>query len=237
MREASSGHKRADAWKGSTATEAAALDAMEAFARTAHEGAGPCHDFSHVQRVLALAERIARSEGADLFIVRAAALLHDCGRKEDSRSGGECDRHEEVSAELAEPLLRRLEISADVAQRIMAAILGHRHRRGRGPEALEDECLYDADKLDSLGAAGVARAYLWLGEWGRGLHYPPSDWKDVDPTDNSVEHDSMQREWAIKLSRLREGMRTGAGRALAEERHERMRRFLEELEEEVAGRL
>lgn len=214
-----------------------ALGRIRDFSRKAHEGAGPAHDFQHVERVYALAERIAGKEGAELFVVRAAALLHDVGRSAEKRSGGECDRHEEHSARMAGPFLEGLALPAEESARIVQAILRHRHRRGLDPETLEDKCLYDADKLDSIGAVGVARAYLWLGEYGRSVYYPESEWAGIDPKDNSTAVDSMQREWRIKLCRLRDGMMTAAGRELAAERHERMERFLIDLEREARGEL
>lgn len=218
-------------------TDAEALERIRAFAERAHRDAGPAHDFQHVGRVYALAERIAEAEGADLFVVLAAALLHDVGRSVEKRSGSEPDRHEEHSAAMAEPFLAALGLSPERGARIVQAVLRHRHRRGLGPESLEDRCLFDADKLDSIGAVGVARAYLWLGEFGRSVYYPEEEWIGIDPSDNSTAVDSMQREWRIKLSGLRDRMTTAAGRELAGERHERMERFLAELEREVNGEL
>ncbi len=217
--------------------DAELLSKIREFAMEAHAGAGPAHDFQHITRVYALAERIGDAEGADPFILRAATLLHDVGRSVEKRSGAEPDRHEEHSADLAAPLLKKLGIEEPVAQRILAAILRHRHRRGLGPERLEECCLYDADKLDSIGAVGVARAYLWLGEFGRSVHYPQAQWIGVDPADNSTQVDSVQREWHIKLRHLKDKMLTPTGRMLAIERHERMERFLKDLEEEILGQL
>jgi uncharacterized protein len=215
--------------------EPSILEKVRAFALERHRGTPPCHDFSHVQRVYALAERIAVEEGADLFIVRLATLLHDIGRGIEARIGPDPDRHEELSAELARPFLLGLGLSSDLVDQVIAAILTHRHRRGRVPGSLEARCLYDADKLDSLGAVGVARAYLWLGEHGRSVHYPPESWSGVDPANNAIENDSMQREWEIKLGRLKDGLYTSTGKALALGRHERMRRYLDDMEQEVRG--
>ncbi len=140
-------------------------------------------------------------------------------------------------APLLTGFLAELGVEAAIAARIVQAVLRHRHRRGLDPEALEDKCLYDADQLDSIGAVGVARAYLWLGEFGRSVYYPESEWIGIDPSDNSTSVDSAQREWSIKLSRLKERMTTATGRELAVERHERMEKFLADLEREVKGEL
>jgi uncharacterized protein len=212
------------------------LGSLAAFARARHEGAGPAHDFSHVQRVLALAERIAAAEGADLFIVRAAALLHDVGRTTDEGKESRGDRHEEESAELASPLLSSLGVDEAIRDRVIQAILRHRHRRGAEPDTIEDKSLFDADKLDSLGAVGSARAYLWLGEYGRSVHYHEDSWAGVDPRNNATDVDSFQREWAIKLKGLADKMTTNTGRDLALERHRRMETILGWIEDEVAGK-
>lgn len=207
-----------------------------AFAEARHAGTAPCHDFSHVQRVLATAMRLAAEEGADAFIVAVASLLHDIGRGLEARSGPEPDRHEELSVELARPFLYSQGLAPEIVDRVLDAILEHRHRRGRSPRSLEAKCLYDADKLDSLGAVGVARAYLWLGEHGRSVSYSAESWAGVDPANNATENDSFQREWDIKLGRLKDGMYTESGRALAVSRHARMERFLVDMSLEVEGK-
>ncbi len=216
-------------------TQRSVLEAARAFAIERHAETPPCHDFSHVERVLATAERLAREEGADLFVVRLAALLHDIGRGLEPRVGPDPDRHEELSADLARPFLEARGLPAVTVERVIEAVLNHRHRRGRAPESLEAKCLYDADKLDSLGAVGVARAYLWLGEHGRSVRYAPESWAGVDRKNNAIENDSLQREWEIKLAGLKDALYTESGRRIAAERHERMRRFLDDMEREVAG--
>jgi uncharacterized protein len=215
--------------------ERAISDEARSLAQRLHEGAGGAHDFSHVERVLALARRLGREAGADPFVLEIAALLHDVGRAEAGERSAEADRHEEASARTARAFLEARGVSASAVEAIAHAILAHRHRRGSGPETIEAECLYDADKLDSLGAVGTARAYLWLGEHGRSVRYAPESWAGVPDSDNSVEVDSFQREWAIKLSSLPGRMRTPMGRKLAIERADRMREILRWIESEVGG--
>lgn len=207
------------------------------FAESLHRGFAPSHDFSHVERVYTLAERIAAAEGADLFIVRMAALLHDIGRAEEKRLNIKEDIHEELSVRLAGPYIDGLQIQGDIKASILHAISTHRHRRGEKPETLEAKCLYDADKLDSIGAVGIARSYLWLGEHGRSVYYPEDQWSHIDPKNNTPEVDSTQREWHIKLKFLKDRMYTSTGKAIAKERHERMARIIDEIDKEVMGEI
>src|SRR5512138_535888 len=144
--------------------EEAIISAAREVSEAIHRGFAPSHDFSHVERVYRLAERIAREEGTDLFIVRMAALLHDIGRAEESKANSPEDIHEELSVRMAGPLLDGLGVPGDKKEAILHAIATHRHRRGGEPRTPEAKCLFDADKLDSLGAVGIARSYLWLGE-------------------------------------------------------------------------
>jgi len=212
-----------------------ALARAREISRSIHAGFAPSHDFSHAERVYRLVERIADSEGADLFIVRMAALLHDIGRAEESKNNNAEDIHEELSVRMAGPILDGLGVSSDKKDAILHAIATHRHRRGGEPRTLEAKCLFDADKLDSLGAVGIARSYLWLGEHGRSVYYPEEEYAGVDPKNNSAEVDSTQREWHIKLKGLKDKMYTVTGRKIAQERHDRMARIIDEIEKEVLG--
>jgi uncharacterized protein len=212
-----------------------AISSAREFARELHMGFAPSHDFSHVERVYKLAERIAKEEGADLFIVKMAALLHDIGRAEERRNNSSEDIHEELSVKLSGPFLDSIGIPADTKGHILHAIASHRHRRGGDPMTIEAKCLFDADKLDSIGAVGIARSYLWLGEHGRSVHYPEDEWIQVDLKNNTPEVDSMQREWHIKLRHLKDRMFTQAGKSIARERHDRMARIMDEIEKEVSG--
>jgi len=198
-------------------------------ARCFYDGADAAHDFDHVLRVLTLAERIAQAEGADLEIVRAAALLHDVARAETAGT----DRcHAEAGAERAR-LILRLHPPRRV-QAVAQAIATHRFRRGSGPETLEAQVLFDADKLDAIGAVGVARAYAVGGQRNSRL------WAEVPP--DYAEGDLSERcdhtpvhEFVFKLSKLQDRMHTETGRAIAGERHAFMVAFFERLSQEARG--
>ncbi|NOZ59964.1 MAG: HD domain-containing protein [Euryarchaeota archaeon] len=193
---------------------------------------GGAHDFDHVERVLRLAVRIAEEEGADVEVVRFAALLHDLERAREDRGEVEC--HATASAERAERLLLERGLSREFAARVAECIRSHRFRKGLHPESIEARVLSDADKLDATGAVGIARAYLFGGKYGQRVW--EEEPKDVRfyPGMRGAEY-SPRTEYELKLSRLRERMFTATGRRIAEHRSRFMELFFEELEKEVRG--
>ena len=122
------------------------------FARTLYPAeTDSAHDFDHVLRVAVMADRIAQAEGADREIVQAAALLHDIGLDE-GRAG-----HETSAANRAKEILRAQGYGEPFCAKVAHAIEAHRFRSGPTPQTLEAQVLFDADKLDAIGAIGVAR--------------------------------------------------------------------------------
>ncbi len=200
-------------------------------ARGIYEANGSSHRWDHVQRVLALAERLARSEGANLEVVRVAALLHDIGRGEEQRSqGAVC--HAAFGAKLAHQILSRYNLPPDFIKAVVHAIETHRFRSSRRPESLEAKVLFDADKLDALGAVGIGRAFLFAGEVGARLHNPEVDLTKTQPYGPE---DTAWREFKTKLCKIKDCMLTEEGRRLAEERFRFMEEFFRRLNKEVAG--
>jgi uncharacterized protein len=200
------------------------------------------HGFEHVLRVTAVAERIAQAEGANLAIVRTAALLHDVGRAEEERTG---ESHAEIGARRAREILAGR--PADFVEAVAGAIANHRFRGNGSPDSLEACVLFDADKLDAIGAIGVARAYAVGGRanqrlWSP-LHDEPTQTSEVSETSDPVPQHTWWGvsshtpvvEFNFKLRRLKDRLFTTAGRALAQERHDFMVAFFERLEREVRG--
>jgi uncharacterized protein len=190
------------------------------------------HDFDHVLRVLALAERIGRAEGADMEVVRAAALLHDVGRAQADAEGLD---HAAVGAEMARAILAG-QPPAKV-EAVVHAIAAHRYRTAPEPETLEAQVLFDADKLDAIGAVGIARAFAYGGAHGQRLWAPIESvdiarWKREgdDPDAHTPIHEFM-----VKLSKLKDRLFTPTGQAIAEERHAFMVGFFERLDAEIQG--
>jgi uncharacterized protein len=195
-------------------------------ARRYYAGAEPAHDFDHVLRVLALAERIGQAEGADLEIVRAAALLHDVGGRH--RPG-----HAQTGAQRAREILQGH--PPEKIEAVAQAIATHSFREKSTPQTLEARVLYDADKLDAIGAIGVARAYAVSGQMGQRLWAPVlADYRWE--ARGTIEHTAVH-EFVFKLSRLKETLFTPTAKAIAEERHRYMVEFFSRLEREVKGEL
>lgn len=193
--------------------------------------ADSAHDFDHVLRVVNMAEKIARSEGANVEIVRTAALLHDIGL-DQGRAG-----HETSAANRARDILRAEGYDDEFCAAVAHAIEAHRFRSGPAPQTLEARVLFDADKLDSIGAIGVARAYAFGGWRGQRLwadvpatYTEPLDGTEADPRQHTAVH-----EYVVKLRKIKDRMQTATGRALAAERHAFMVAFYEQLAREIAG--
>ncbi|MBI5585399.1 MAG: HD domain-containing protein [Deltaproteobacteria bacterium] len=189
------------------------------------------HGWDHVRRVFDLCLLLGRKEKADLTVLALAALLHDIGRKEESASkGGVC--HAQIGARKAVEILGGLNIPEAIREKVRDCIRSHRFRGSHLPATLEARILFDADKLDSIGAVGLGRAFLFAGEVGARLH---NYHKDLSRTVSYSWEDTAYREFQVKLRRVRERMLTPAGRTLAEGRHRFMERFFARLEAEIKG--
>jgi uncharacterized protein len=189
------------------------------------------HDLEHTARVLRLAEHIAKKEGADLYIVKHAAMLHDIARHREDKSNGRID-HAPSGAVMAGEMLEKFGYDADDIARICHCIATHRFRGENAPKTLEAKCLFDADKLDSIGAVGIGRAFLFAGEVGAKLH---NKGVDIAKTKPYTEDDTAYREFVVKLKHVKSRMLTKEGKRLARERHAFMEEFFRRLDRETAG--
>jgi uncharacterized protein len=203
------------------------------FARSLYENGGGGHDFDHVLRVTALAERIAAAEGADVRVVRTAALLHDIGESE-----GREDHHLRGAAKARALLAGEPEVFVEA---VAHAIEAHRFRAEPAPVTLEAQVLSDADKLDAIGAIGVARAYAYAGAHGTTLWKLP--WQAiaggkgdaVRSPDTLGEDYTPVHEFVYKLDRIPDRLYTATARTIAAERQRFMRAFFDRLNEEATG--
>lgn len=189
------------------------------------------HDSGHTIRVAALAGRIAKKEKADMFVVLAAAYMHDISRADEDASGGRID-HALKGAEMAHKILSAMKVKEDDVLAITEAIETHRFRGSKKPRTKEAKCLFDADKLDSIGAVGIGRAFLFAGEVGAKLHNPGPG---ILATKPYTREDTAYREFMVKLRHVKKRMQTAEGKKLAAGRHKFMESFFRELDREVNG--
>lgn len=172
-------------------------------------GVHGCHGFDHVERVCRLAQWLGEQMNARLDVLLPAAWLHDVGHASDDSAA-----HHEASLRTARELLPTLGFAPETVEAILTCIAEHRFSSGKIPSTLESQILSDADKLDALGAIGIARAFAFSGERGRDLA------------------DGLQH-FHDKLLRLEGLIRTPPAQRLARERTQFMRAFLERFAQEV----
>ncbi|GAA0368526.1 HD domain-containing protein [Bacillus horti] len=203
--------------------------ALVARTKQSFAGQDPAHDWAHNVRVMLVAERIGQEEQADMKILRYAALLHDIGRAEERRTG-EC--HAEISARWAaewlesEPAFTQLDAKEEAEQikAIQQAILTHRFRKNNPPTTLEERILFDSDKLDSIGAIGIGRAFAYSGLIKQSIQLLPGE-----------EGHTPTGEFQVKLVKLKDRLYTHTAKRLAEERHQFMVDFYKRFELEILG--
>ena len=179
------------------------IEAIITYVQTVFEESGS-HGFDHTLRVTRLCERLGEEEGADMRVVLPAALLHDIARSLEEEQG---IAHEKAVAVIAEEFLRSIGYEEALIPKITHAIRTHRYRSEIRPETLEAMILSDADKLDAMGAVGIARTFMHAGERKGTMS---------DATDHIHE----------KLLKLKGLMYTRGAREIAGERHTVLNDFL-----------
>lgn len=222
---------------GTHMTKKELLENIEVEARKYFVDASGCHDWTHVERVRALALRIGRAEGADLFVIDAAALLHDIAKNDEMRKKGEfC--HATEGAVLARPILEAAGVDEKTIDGIVHCIATHRKRGRNIPESLEAKILFDADKLDSLGAVGIGRVFLFAGMAGSKTLYTghEKEFAKHDKNYSYTKEDSVFLEYEQHLKHLKDRMLTKTGKAIAKERSAYMKEFFRQFWKEVEGR-
>lgn len=198
------------------------------------------HDHEHIARVIAIAESIQAHEGGDLPTIWAAVALHDSGQPRERRHGGD---HALIGAEMAGELLSGTDFPQDAIPGVQQAIRDHRMTGGATPRSLEGRILYDADKIDSLGAVGIGRLYCITGYYHQKVYSPvPTD--IVEPVDPFILRELRRRpdyspfiEFRLLFGNLPQRLMTQTGRELARERYAFMEEFFSRLEREIRGEL
>lgn len=193
--------------------------------------ADTAHDLAHVRRVVATARRLGELEGADMAVVLPAAWLHDCVVV--AKDSADRSRASRLAAAKATSWLQARGYPAEKIPSIAHAIAAHSFSAGIPAETLEARVVQDADRLDSLGAIGIARCFVVGGLMGRPIYdeaEPFPTQRAPDDRRASVDH------FYTKLFKLAATMQTPTGRRMAEERTAVMHDYLDRLAGEIEGR-
>jgi uncharacterized protein len=207
------------------------IDRTASHVQTVLSGDGTGHDWWHVYRVWKMSQRIGRAEGADPLVVELAALLHDIA--DWKLQGGDLS----VGPARAKEWLDFLGLDPGIVGHVCQIIANISFKGAaveQQPLSLEGKVVQDADRLDAMGAIGIARAFAYGAAKGRPIYDP-----GVQPVEHRTAEAYLKGGTTInhfyeKLLLLRDRMNTATGRAMAEERHrfieEYLRRFFEEWE-------
>ncbi len=205
----------------------------EEFIREKLAGDSSGHDWWHIDRVRRNAVHIARDEGADLYVVELAALLHDVA---DWKFHGGDDS---IGPRTARDWLTRHEVDPTVIDHI-CEIIATVSFKGAGVatemSTIEGKCVQDGDRLDAIGAVGIARAFAFGGHFGRAMYDPevPPEQHQTFAAYKSKGGPTINHFYE-KLLLLKNRMQTATGRRLATERHQFMEQFLDQFFGEWRG--
>ena len=189
------------------------------------------HDYFHTMRVFNMATRIAEGEGAKVSVVQLAALLHDVDDRKLSPA-----THENLTN--AREFLLSNGVHEENIKRICQIIreVSFGANGGKAPSTLEGKCVQDADRLDAIGAMGIARAFAYGGSHGRHMYHP-----DIKPNLNMTREEYVKSESTTinhfyeKLFKLRGLLNTDVARKIATEREEYMKEFVNRFSDEWEG--
>ena len=193
-------------------------------------GEGSGHDYFHIYRVYRTALYIAeRENGADKYIVSLAALLHDVDDWKFTDTN-------DTNTSNIEKFLRSVDADDDTIERVCAIIKKISFKGGvvdSTQKTIEGKIVQDADRLDAIGAIGIARTFAYGGSKNRMMYDPsikPKSFKTLDEVKNTKNH--TINHFYEKLLKLKDMMNTETGKKLAKERHEFMEEFLKEFYKE-----
>ena len=200
------------------------------------------HNLDHVFRVYNLCLLLAKHEkGVDLEILIPAALLHDIARVEESQDKtGEID-HAVLGSVMAEDILRKLEYEEERIDKIKHCIVAHRFRTGNEPNTIEAKILFDSDKLDVIGASGIARTFMLAGQFGQRLISDES--LDEYIKFNTVENGRLKDvskhtpfiEYEVKFKKIPNKLYTDKAKEIGKERLKFMDEYFNRLKAEIEG--
>ena len=204
------------------------LEYLKKYVKQIYEKNDPAHDFMHIMRVYKNAEKICKVENANKELVLVSVLLHDIVKKtySDKRKKSSAD----LSADKAKLILTKLQFPDDEILIVIEAIRNHSFTKGKVSKSIEGKILQDADRLDALGAVGIARVFSVSGSKKRQFY------QSNDPfSKNRIPND---KKWALdhffkKLLLLEKFMNTKAGKIEAKKRISILKNYLRDLEKEI----
>jgi uncharacterized protein len=210
----------------------------EDYVRGTLEGEGSGHDWWHTYRVWKLALHIGREEKADLFVIQLAALLHDIA--DFKFNNGD----ESIGPRKAREWLSGLDVDERIVEHVAEIIQDMNFKGARYTTSMktrEGEVVFDADKIDALGAIGIARCFTFGGSIGREIYNPAKQVVDYTSADEYKDMKLASKNTSInhfyeKLLLLKDRMFTKTGKIMAAERHAYMEAFLNRFNNEWDGK-
>jgi len=198
------------------------------------------HGIHHTERVYHLCKKLS-SEKVDEDVLLPAAILHDIARDQEDNDDSRKTDHAELGAEMSEKILMEIGFEQNKIEEIKHCIRTHRFRGNKKSETIEAKILSDADKLDAIGAVGVARMFMLAGQFEEHIY------RFVDPelyAEKNMTQDGMVKkisdhspnlEYELKLKKIPERLYTEKAKEIAKERLDHMESFFSRLEREIEG--
>lgn len=180
------------------------------------------HDLFHIERVVNNAKLISKVEGGDIFVIELSAWLHDVG---DYKVNDGIEKHNDIIPQF----LQSLEVSNSLILKVMEVISSVSYKGGYNQTiiSLEGKIVQDADRLDAIGAIGIARAFAYGGSKNRTMYDPtirPKVYENFEAYKNS--NSPTINHFYEKLLKLKDLMHTQTAKKMAEERHQFMENYL-----------
>ena len=217
-----------------SAKESEVIQRTEEFVRETLKADSTGHDWWHINRVRNVAVRLAKSEGADQYVVELAALLHDIADWKFN------DGDITVGATKSREWLASLDVEESIRERVAQIILTVSFKGAdvkNEVDTLEGQVVQDADRIDALGAIGIARTFAYGGHFNRSMY---------DPDEAPVQHETFEQyksskgktinHFYEKLLLLKDRLNTKSAKQFAESRHRFVEEFLQEFYDEWDGR-
>lgn len=217
------------------------LDYEKLWTEAARELEAGSHDMHHVRRVYSLSLQLGLAIGdVNLDVLLPAAILHDIARKKEDERRPQSFDHAEEGAKMAYEILEANGLD-QFKDEICYCIRTHRYRGHLIPNTLEAQVLSDADKLDGVGAVGIARTFMWSGKVGAPLYSDVDIEKykrtNLDEKGRCIKEEihASNLEYELKLKRIGDRLFTGQAHAIFNQRIRFMNLFFETLKNEIEG--